>query len=430
MKMSTTYKRKFLLALGIFAIALAVLLIISSKCSARDEQEQQELEAGSENLAQLNTNNNIINPAGDKPELKDNDKVSISIGDASISPKFNLDIAITEVTISSTRAAEKEPVRIIVKIANLGGKPAQDITTSFYADNKLIDTKYIKFLSSSEDNDNSMSGSGSNRDNNNYDALSASYNLNLNSLSEAELKFCWAPDTPGVAHTLIFYAYMPNSNEELSQSNNYYKLTVNVASSNYNQYDGALFASSSSSAAAVIITMAALCGLSVLTMLAFIDRYKFYSVFFFPLYVKLKRERILDNFTRGRIYGYLEAHPGAHYNELKNTLGLNNSVLAYHLNTLEREEYIKSKKEGNLRCFYPAYSSVRCKNGFSNIQNKILEFLYMHPGITQKELVEQLGCASQQVVSYNVKVLSKARVLRTERNGKEIYIFTTTHAAN
>jgi len=65
---------------------------------------------------------------------------------------------------------------------------------------------------------------------------------------------------------------------------------------------------------------------------------------FLPLYVRLKKKDVLSHFTRGQIFGYIQANPGAHYNAIIQDLGLRNGVGAYHLKVLEREGFIKSMK--------------------------------------------------------------------------------------
>jgi chitodextrinase len=45
------------------------------------------------------------------------------------------------------------------------------------------------------------------------------------------------------------------------------------------------------------------------------------------LYSKIKKEQILDNYTRGQIHGYIIANPGDHYSSIKNALDLNNGTL-------------------------------------------------------------------------------------------------------
>jgi len=60
----------------------------------------------------------------------------------------------------------------------------------------------------------------------------------------------------------------------------------------------------------------------------------------------------LANEIRGLIRGYLLAHPGSHYNLLKDELGLVNGTLAYHLQVLEREGLVTSEREGRMRHFF------------------------------------------------------------------------------
>jgi len=65
-----------------------------------------------------------------------------------------------------------------------------------------------------------------------------------------------------------------------------------------------------------------------------------------PLYSKIKREKVLDHFIRGQIFGYIMANPGEHYNSIKQALDMTNGSLAHHLRTLERERFVKSKRFG------------------------------------------------------------------------------------
>ncbi len=53
--------------------------------------------------------------------------------------------------------------------------------------------------------------------------------------------------------------------------------------------------------------------LMIITFLTEAGRYRFLGLLV-PLYTKLKKEEILDDFTRGKIYGYIVANPGDNYN--------------------------------------------------------------------------------------------------------------------
>ena len=46
-------------------------------------------------------------------------------------------------------------------------------------------------------------------------------------------------------------------------------------------------------------------------------KYKLISIFAIPYYTRLKKRKVLDHQTRGKILGYIQSEPGTHYNELK-----------------------------------------------------------------------------------------------------------------
>jgi len=144
---------------------------------------------------------------------------------------------------------------------------------------------------------------------------------------------------------------------------------------------------------------------------------------FLPLYVRLKKKDVLSHFTRGQIFGYIQANPGAHYNAIMQDLDLKNGVGAYHLKVLEREGYIKSLKEGIYKRFYPATMRVPEKRlHLSRVQRDILKEVQKRPGVTQKQLSRLLD-ESKQVVNYHVKILETANLIRLERSGRETYLF-------
>ncbi|UCG69792.1 MAG: winged helix-turn-helix transcriptional regulator [Thermoplasmata archaeon] len=170
------------------------------------------------------------------------------------------------------------------------------------------------------------------------------------------------------------------------------------------------------------VMMAASAGV-ILFSLAFaggteVGKYKFFPVIF-PLYSRLKRKELLNLVTRSKIFEYIMEHPGDHYSSIRQELNLNNGVLAYHLKTLEREEYIKSMRDGVYKRFYPVDMDVQRVNGFGtqSIQGQLIIHIINNPGLTQKELSKALGI-SQQVVSYHLNLLMETGHVRAERRGK------------
>ncbi len=145
---------------------------------------------------------------------------------------------------------------------------------------------------------------------------------------------------------------------------------------------------------------------------------------FIPLYSKIKREQVLDHFVRGQIYGYVLANPGEHYNAIKVALGLTNGSLAHHLKTLEREQFLKSKRFGLYRRFYPMNMRIP-EDGFfapNEIQKTIVDIIRTNPGITQKEIALHLGL-TPPTVNYHIGILSEHRAIRVERAGRKTHCF-------
>ena len=97
---------------------------------------------------------------------------------------------------------------------------------------------------------------------------------------------------------------------------------------------------------------------------------------FLPLYVRLKKKDVLSHFTRGQIFGYIQANPGTHYNAIIQDLRLHNGVGAYHLSVLEREGFIRSLRDGIYKRFYPSTMRIPEKRlHLSRIQRDIFEVI-------------------------------------------------------
>ena len=137
-----------------------------------------------------------------------------------------------------------------------------------------------------------------------------------------------------------------------------------------------------------------------------------------PLFVRIKKDRVLDHFTRGQIFGFIKANPGTHYIAIQEHMELQNGVLAYHLAVLEREEYIVSEREGIYKRFYPKHMKIPQKERqLSRVQLDIISALRTHPGTSQNGLARMLG-ESKQVVGYHIRVLEKAKIVRVEREAQ------------
>ncbi len=147
------------------------------------------------------------------------------------------------------------------------------------------------------------------------------------------------------------------------------------------------------------------------------------GLLFAPLYTKLKREEILQHFVRGQIYGYILANPGEHYNAIRTALGLTNGCLAHHLRTLERESFIKSRKFGLYRRFYPVNMRIPEDGEYVNeVRRTILGIIRGRPGISQVEIAHSLNL-TPPTVSYHLGILSKANRVKVVRKGRRTHCF-------
>jgi len=56
-----------------------------------------------------------------------------------------------------------------------------------------------------------------------------------------------------------------------------------------------------------------------------------------PLYTRIQKEDVLDQFVRGEVYGFIKTKPGVHYNQIIRELNVKNGTLSYHLHMLEKQ---------------------------------------------------------------------------------------------
>jgi len=152
-------------------------------------------------------------------------------------------------------------------------------------------------------------------------------------------------------------------------------------------------------------------------------KFKFFTLFI-PLYTRIKKEDVLEHFTRGRIFGYIQANPGEHLNAIKRALDINNGSLVYHLNTLEKTGYIISKLDRSYKRFYPAKVKLpkRNINELTRIQKDIVEVVNKNPGISQRDIASNLNI-SKQLVNYHIKILCDAGCIEIKQDEKQTYCF-------
>lgn len=174
------------------------------------------------------------------------------------------------------------------------------------------------------------------------------------------------------------------------------------------------------------VAVATSTSISALTigLIAFTEtgKYKFLALLplLIPMYTRIQKEDVLDQFVRGQIYGYIKTNPGVHYNQIRRGIDVKNGTLSYHLGVLEKTELIKSRREGlRYRAFYPTSMKFPKVERFrlTELQISILDIINKNSGIDQKEIANKLD-KKPQTINYNIKVLEQAGLIEVRKQGR------------
>ncbi|MBN1539757.1 MAG: VWA domain-containing protein [Candidatus Thermoplasmatota archaeon] len=140
-------------------------------------------------------------------------------------------------------------------------------------------------------------------------------------------------------------------------------------------------------------------------------------------YTRIRREDLLNQENRKRIYEHITKNPGEHFRGLQRAVDLEVGVLSHHLNVLEKEQLIVSEQDGSNRCFWAAgVKHDTDKVRLSRIQENILKEIQDDPGITQSQIAKNMG-VSRKVIFYHVKFLRNAGVVREEKDTKNSHYY-------
>lgn len=125
-----------------------------------------------------------------------------------------------------------------------------------------------------------------------------------------------------------------------------------------------------------------------------------------PLYIRMKGAKALQSFSRGKIFGFILARPGATFSEMKSEMSIGTGVLIYHLQVLEQLELIKSVKETKLRRFYVTGVKVKMDSvhHIGLTEAEVLDKIDESGPIANSEIAKALGF-SRQRTHYNLKLL-------------------------
>lgn len=142
------------------------------------------------------------------------------------------------------------------------------------------------------------------------------------------------------------------------------------------------------------------------------------------LYQRVNRAVNLNNARRKMIYERIRQNPGIHFSALMKDLDLKPGVTSYHINRLEKMEFIKSFQDGMYRRFFLFEDKVETKVMLSELQKLILTTVQDEPGISQVNISRLIG-RSKVVINYHVRFLRDLGTLVIERDGRETHCYLT-----
>ncbi|HLF92040.1 MAG TPA: winged helix-turn-helix transcriptional regulator [Planctomycetota bacterium] len=146
------------------------------------------------------------------------------------------------------------------------------------------------------------------------------------------------------------------------------------------------------------------------------------------LFSRFEREGVLDHGTRERIYETIRRTPGVHYGGLRRHLELAAGTLTHHLFMLEREELVRSQRDGFRKRFYPRGRADWGPAPLTAIERSIVDLVHEEPGILQGEVASHLGI-SKQVASYHLRKLERLGRVHVERLGRAAHCYPARGAA-
>ena len=157
-----------------------------------------------------------------------------------------------------------------------------------------------------------------------------------------------------------------------------------------------------------------------------------------PMIFGLVRKTKNGEFQRGRLYGYIESNPGIHLSALTRLSDLGNNQATYHLDKLQKEGRIWSRRDGRLLIFFAdsvpkdaSFSSQVLDINFS--KNSIKRSILMHlnqadlmdlAGSNGSHLAKELGVSSQ-VFSYHIRSLIDWDMVERKRSGLKVSLSIT-----
>jgi predicted transcriptional regulator len=125
-----------------------------------------------------------------------------------------------------------------------------------------------------------------------------------------------------------------------------------------------------------------------------------------PLYTRLRGDDVLENYRRGMIHGFVLAHPGTSFTDMKEALSISSGSLVYHLSVLQDKGQVCCRRSGTYMRYYVNGSPMAeiLRLGLTEFQMEIVKHVHSKGEASTQDIKESVA-ASRQTLHYNLKKL-------------------------
>jgi len=155
----------------------------------------------------------------------------------------------------------------------------------------------------------------------------------------------------------------------------------------------------------------------------------------------IDQDDVISQGTRNQIYNIIKNNDGIHFREICRQLNKKMGVIQYHLSVLEKNNYIKSVKNGRYKCFFSIkndstiynpiqYLSFKEKEIRQNIitaikcntAQNIIKYL-KNNGETSHKTLSELCSISPQAITFHCQRLEKMNIIESKKIGRQKIYF-------
>ena len=138
----------------------------------------------------------------------------------------------------------------------------------------------------------------------------------------------------------------------------------------------------------------------------------------------LGKDEASSRSRRTQILTFIAEHPGAHLRMIRRQLNLAMGVVQYHIDGLEKDGKIISRRRGFYKRFYPTSVFGGDQLEIMDVlaqetERDLLLFLLHNPNATQKELAGYARI-SPSSINWHMRRLSKSRLVETKHEGASV----------